>query len=71
MKTPPEIVRAGLPWLDNSGQYIAHSGRSVSVLQFEAVVLFLLRLRIEIWLMSPNGPKADILIAWANVRFRG
>jgi hypothetical protein len=27
MKTPPEIVPAGLPWLDNSGQYIAHSGR--------------------------------------------
>ena len=27
MKTPTEIVPAGLPWLDNSGQYIAHSGR--------------------------------------------
>ncbi|MFZ2076653.1 MAG: hypothetical protein WAV38_08395, partial [Xanthobacteraceae bacterium] len=27
MKTPPEIVPAGLPWLDNSGQHIAHSGR--------------------------------------------
>jgi hypothetical protein len=27
MKTPPEIVQAGLPWLDNSGQYTAHSGR--------------------------------------------
>ena len=27
MKTPPKIVPAGLPWLDNSGQYIAHSGR--------------------------------------------
>jgi hypothetical protein len=32
MKTPPEIVPAGLPWLDNSGQYIAPSGRFRRVL---------------------------------------